>query len=72
MLAPLEGRYDFVLADTGPSFTTVLANVLVWTKEVIVPLDPGIYAVLGLVQLQETIAEVREAYNPASVSPAWS
>lgn len=64
-LASLEGRYDYVLADTGPSFSTILANVLVWTEEVIVPLDPGVYGVLGLVQLQETIAEVREAYNPA-------
>jgi chromosome partitioning protein len=64
-LATLEGRYDYVLADTGPAFTTVLANVLVWAEEVIVPLDPGVYAVLGLVQLEETIGEVREAYNPA-------
>jgi chromosome partitioning protein len=62
-LAPIEGRYDYVLIDTGPTFTTILANVLVYAAEVIVPLDPGIYAMLGLVQLQETIAEVREAYS---------
>jgi chromosome partitioning protein len=62
-LAPIEGRYDFVLLDTGPQFTTILANVLVYAAEVIVPLDPGVYAMLGLVQLQETIAEVREAYG---------
>jgi len=62
-LAPIEGRYDYVLVDTGPTFTTILANVLVYAAEVIVPLDPGIYAMLGLVQLQETIAEVREAYG---------
>jgi chromosome partitioning protein len=62
-LAPLDGRYDFVLVDTGPQFTTVLANVLVYAAEVIVPLDPGVFAVLGLVELQDTIAEVREAYR---------
>jgi chromosome partitioning protein len=62
-LAPLDGRYDFVLVDTAPLFTTILANVLVYAEEVIVPLDPGVYAMLGLVQLQETIAEVREAYG---------
>ncbi len=62
-LAPLDGRYDFVLIDTGPQFTTVLANVLVYAAEVIVPLDPGVFAVLGLVELQDTIAEVREAYR---------
>jgi chromosome partitioning protein len=64
-LATLDGEYDFILADTGPAFTTVLANVLVWASEVITPVDAGVYAMLGLVQLQETIDEVREAYNPA-------
>jgi chromosome partitioning protein len=62
-LAPIEGRYDYALIDTGPQFTTLLANVLVYASEVVVPLDPGVYAMLGLVQLQETIAEVREAYG---------
>ena len=64
-LSPLEGRYDYLLFDTGPAFSTILANVLVATAEVIVPLDPGVYAVLGLVELEGVIAEVREAYNPA-------
>jgi chromosome partitioning protein len=64
-LVPLEGRYDYLLFDTGPAFSTLLANVLVATAEVIVPLDPGVYAVLGLVELEGVIAEVREAYNPA-------
>jgi chromosome partitioning protein len=63
VMAPLDGRYDFALVDTGPQFTTVLANVLVWSLEVIVPLDPGVYAMLGLVELQNTIAEVAEAYG---------
>jgi chromosome partitioning protein len=66
-LATVEGRYDFVLIDTGPQFTTILANVLVYSTEVIVPLDLGVYAMLGVVQLQETIAEVREAYGNTSL-----
>jgi chromosome partitioning protein len=59
----IEGRYDFVIVDTGPTFSTLLANVLVFAHEIIVPIDSGVYAVLGLVQLQDTIAEVREAYG---------
>jgi chromosome partitioning protein len=66
-LAPLDGRYDFALLDTGPQFTTTQANVLVYTSEVIVPLDPGVYAVLGLVELQETIALVRRVYANTDV-----
>jgi chromosome partitioning protein len=62
-LAPLEGQYDYVLIDTGPQFNTVGANVLVYAAEVIVPLDPGMFAVLGPVQLEATIQEVRDAYG---------
>lgn len=62
-MAPVAERWDFCILDTAPTFTTILANALVYASEVIVPVDPGIYAVLGLVQLQETIAEVREAYG---------
>ena len=62
-LSPIESSYDFCLIDTGPQFNTILANVLVWAVEVIVPLDTSVYAVLGLVQLQSTIAEVKEAYG---------
>ncbi len=64
-LAAVEGRYDFVVVDTGPSLTTLLVNALVAVEEVIVPLDAGVYAVLGLVELERVIAEVAEAYNPA-------
>lgn len=62
-LARLEGRYDYVLADTGPQLSTVLANVMVWADEVIAPVDPGVYAILGLRELMDTLAEVREAYG---------
>jgi chromosome partitioning protein len=64
-LAALEDRYSFVVVDTGPSLTTLLVNALVAVAEVIVPLDAGVYAVLGLVELERVLAEIREAYNPA-------
>ena len=61
-LASLEG-YDYAIADTAPTFTTLLANVLVWAGEIVVPADPGVFAVLGLVELQGVVDEVREAYG---------
>jgi chromosome partitioning protein len=66
-LAPLDDAYDFAIADTGPSFTSLLANALVWAAEIIVPADPGVFAVLGLVELQGVIDEVREAYGNAEL-----
>jgi len=62
-LAQLDDDYDFAIADTAPTFTTLLANVLVWASEIIVPADPGVFAVLGLVELQGVVEEVREAYG---------
>ena len=62
-MSPLADRWDFVVLDTAPTVTTILANALVYAGEVIVPVDCGMYAMLGLVQLQQTIQEVREAYG---------
>lgn len=62
-LSPLGDRWDFVILDTAPTVTTILANALVYAAEVLVPVDPGMYAMLGLVQLEGTIAEVKEAYG---------
>jgi chromosome partitioning protein len=64
-LAALEGRHDYLIVDTGPSLTTLLVNALVAVEEVFVPVDMGVYAVLGLVELERVVAEVRDAYNPA-------
>jgi chromosome partitioning protein len=62
-MASVDGRWDYVVVDTAPAFSTILANALVFGSEVIVPVDAGMFAMLGLVQLQSTIAEVREAYG---------
>lgn len=66
-LATIEDAYDIAIVDTAPTFTTLLANVLVWATEVIVPADPGVFAVLGLVELQGVMEEVREAYGNAGL-----
>lgn len=63
-LEPIEGRYDFVLIDTGPTLSTLLVNALAFVEEVIVPLDPGAYAVLGLAEMERVVEEIRAAYNP--------
>ncbi len=61
----LDGRYAFVILDTGPTTTTLLVNALAYAEEVIIPIDSGIYAVIGLTEMERVIAEIREAYNPA-------
>lgn len=64
-MASVGDRWRFVIVDTAPAFSPVLANALVYGDEVIVPVDCGVYSLLGLAELQSTIDEVRHAYGGA-------
>lgn len=56
----LEGLYDVAVVDCPPALSLVTVNVLAGVAELIVPVDAGVYAISGLVQLQRAIADVRE------------
>lgn len=65
-LQEVDAPYDFVVIDTSPQRTLVNVNVLNYVAEVYCPVDPGIFAIAGLVKLQEAIAGVvRYLDNPA-------
>jgi chromosome partitioning protein len=55
----IDAAYDFVVVDTSPTRTPVNVNVLNYATEILVPVDPGLFAVAGLGRLQEAVAEVR-------------
>ena len=52
--------YDVCLIDTGPTRSLLTTNVLNFASEVIVPISPGVFGVLGLTQLQADMAAVRK------------
>lgn len=58
-LEDLRGRYDAVVLDTSPQRSLLTVNALVFAEEVYIPIDPGLFAVAGLGQLQATVDEVR-------------
>jgi chromosome partitioning protein len=65
-LADVARAYDFVLLDTSPARCLINVNVLSFAGEVLVPVDPGLFALSGLGRLQEAVAEVRRYLdNPA-------
>ncbi len=58
-LEEIQERYDYVVLDTSPQRSLLSVNALVYAEEVLVPVDPGLFAVAGLGQLQATVDEVR-------------
>jgi chromosome partitioning protein len=63
-LMPMKGTYDYVLIDTPPSLGLLTINALVAADHVIVPVQCEYLSLRGLVQLENTLAMIRENLNP--------
>jgi chromosome partitioning protein len=63
-LLPVRDEYDFVLIDTPPSLGLLTINALVAADGVIVPVQCEYLSLRGLVQLENTLAMIRENLNP--------
>lgn len=58
-LRAVEENYDLVVVDAAPQLNLVTINVLNTVGELIVPVDAGLYSIVGLGRLEETIDQVR-------------
>jgi len=63
-LLPVKAEYDYILIDTPPSLGLLTINALVASNSVIVPVQCEYLSLRGLVQLENTLAMVRENLNP--------
>jgi chromosome partitioning protein len=63
-LKKVEDDYDFVFIDTPPSLGLLTINALTAAHKVIVPVQCEYLSMRGLVQLQNTLAMIRENLNP--------
>lgn len=50
--------YDFVVVDAGPARSLLNVNILNFVGEIYAPVDPGIFALAGLMKLQEAVEGV--------------
>jgi chromosome partitioning protein len=63
-LAPISEDYDFICVDTPPSLGLLTVNALTAADQVIVPVQCEYLSMRGLLQLQNTLAMIRENLNP--------
>jgi chromosome partitioning protein len=60
----IETDYDFIFIDTPPSLGLLTINALTASHKVIVPVQCEYLSMRGLIQLQNTLAMIRENLNP--------
>ncbi len=63
-LLAVRDSYDFIMIDTPPSLGLLTINAFVAATGVIVPVQCEYLSLRGLVQLENTLAMVRENLNP--------
>ncbi len=62
-MAPLEGRYDFVIMDTAPSWDVLNINAFFYAREVLAPVSLEVLTLQGLLEFEKSLAGVQE-YKP--------
>ena len=63
-LRAVQDDYDFICIDTPPSLGLLTINALTAADKVIVPVQCEYLSMRGLIQLQNTLAMIRENLNP--------
>ncbi len=63
-LAPIAGRYDYVIVDCPPSLGLLTLNALAAAQTVLIPLQCEYYALEGISELTATLQRVKRALNP--------
>lgn len=62
-IAPIVAAYDFIIIDCPPSLGLLTVNALMAANEALIPVDPGLFPLIGLNLLNRTIDMVCRA-NP--------
>src|ERR1019366_6212835 len=60
----IQDDYDFIFIDTPPSLGLLTINALTASHKVIVPVQCEYLSMRGLIQLQNTLAMIRENLTP--------
>lgn len=60
----LDKMYDFILFDTPPEVKSVTSSIISIADQVVIPFEPDIYSVDGIVNIMERIKIIKKDNNP--------
>ena len=63
-LTTLKDRYDYILLDTPPTFGPLMNTALNAANSVLIPVDSGFFALMGIKELLSEMEEIKSATNP--------
>jgi chromosome partitioning protein len=63
-LAPVRGKYDFILLDCPPALDMITVNALSAADTLLVPIQAEYFALEGLSQLMPLVRDVKRLHNP--------
>ena len=58
-LAEIQDRYEVVIIDCPPSLGVLTMNALLAANEVIIPVEPGVFPLVGIQYLHSTIGKIQ-------------
>lgn len=62
-LAPLDGRYDYVILDTAPGWDALTVNALFYAGEVLAPVSLEVMTLQGLAEFARSLLSIQK-YRP--------
>jgi chromosome partitioning protein len=66
-LAPLNGRYDYAIMDTGPGWDALTVNALFYATEILAPVSLEIMTLSSLVDFRQSIIAIQRYHSQLSL-----
>lgn len=59
-LEGIDGRFNFVLVDSGPGWDALTVNVLFYCEEILAPVSLEVMTLQGLMEFSQSVASIRK------------
>ena len=63
-LDEVDNKYDIILFDTPPELKAVTSSVLAVVDKAIIPFEPDVYAIDGIINILNRVSSIQEDFNP--------